>query len=252
MRKVDAYVWNIVYIVLTMSTKRQVIGENGQLYWAAIDVVTEMCPGYTPADARRLLSALSQKKKGGEQVTKLLSRKHQFPGQRQQFISILTPTETDALRQFLPAKYLLTAGEDTPRCGFVYAAFSTGNGMKIATTMKKDPMLRLKQLDASVRDPFKLVNFVHCEHPNVLNKLIHEELEAYRVGKHNTDLFEVKQEYISALFDSIKQGLHDKEVISEVFHLMPCVFYRGHMTLFYVCMCVFTGDGLSCCKCCMG
>ena len=198
-----------------MSTKRQVIGENGQIYWAAIDAVVEMCDGYTANDARRLLYKLSEKKECGEQVKKLLSRKHQFPGERQQMISILTPTETDALRQFIPEKYLLISGEDNPRCGFVYAAFSDGNGMKIAKTMKKDPRERLKQLDASVRCPFKLVNFIHCEKPDVLMEFIHNELEAYRVGTHNTDLFELKEEYVSTLFDCIKESLHKTDVISE-------------------------------------
>ena len=74
----------------------------------------------------------------------------------------------------------------------------------------------LKKLDACVRDPFQLVNFVHYEKPVAMGKLIHEELEAYRIGTRGQDLFEVKEEYISVMFDTLKEGLHENETVSEV------------------------------------
>ena len=88
--------------------------------------------------------------------------------------------------------------------GYVYAAYSPGNGVKIGRTSLTDPAWRVRSLDGNVAAPFQLVDVLHCGNPEVVKRFIEGHLQYLRVGEHNEDLFELQPEQASQIFDAVR------------------------------------------------
>jgi hypothetical protein len=88
--------------------------------------------------------------------------------------------------------------------GFVYAAYSPGNGVKIGRTSLTDPAWRVRSLDGNVASPFQLVDVLHCGNPETVKKFIQGHLQNLRVGEHNEDLFDLEPEQASQIFDAVR------------------------------------------------
>ena len=190
----------------TEDTDARVVTLGGVLYTAAIDFTAEVCE-CSAHEAASKLSKLCCHERCGLYVSKLLSRKHQFPGAGQRPIAVLTAGEMEELRKYLPRKHTLQSAIGKRKRGFVYAGYSEGNGTKIGMTMRDDPQKRLKDYNTCVKHPYELLDFIHCDHPAVLEGYIHVELDRYKVGEHNRELFELPDDFAAALFQGIKEEL---------------------------------------------
>ena len=82
----------------------RVVTVDGLICIAAIDYTAAVC-GCTAQDAASKLSHMSSHEKDGPYVSKLLSRKHQFPGERQRAIAVITFSEAVKLLWYLPRTY---------------------------------------------------------------------------------------------------------------------------------------------------
>ena len=81
--------------------------------------------------------------------------------------------------------------ETIPQPGYVYAAYSNSNGLKIGMTCNKDPMSRVRALNTGARDPFKLIDTIHCGNPSDLEDFMHNKFYKFRVkGNHNHDSYD--------------------------------------------------------------
>ncbi len=88
--------------------------------------------------------------------------------------------------------------------GYVYAAFSKGNSVKVGMTCQENPMKRIRQLNTAVKHPFHVLDFIRCGNPAALETFLHEHLQVFSVGSHNRELFNVHPDYVTRLFDKIK------------------------------------------------
>jgi hypothetical protein len=77
---------------------------DNSVYLSAIDIVSGVC-GYTAQEASHLLTELRSHVEYGDVVSKLLSRTHQFPGERQRATPMVTFEEAMILIGYLPKKY---------------------------------------------------------------------------------------------------------------------------------------------------
>eukprot|EP00961_Rhodomonas_salina_P148026 1992994-Rhodomonas_salina.1 len=105
------------------------------------------------------------------------------------------------------SSYLLHRPEIN-RPGFVYAAYSEGNGCKVGKTCQRDPMLRVVQFNTCVKNPYALVEAIHCSNPSELEKFMHKQLKGYKVGTHNRELFDVDVGTANALFNKVRDAMH--------------------------------------------
>jgi len=187
-------------------TDARAVTIDGVLYTAAIDFTAAVC-GCTAQDAASKLSHLSSHESNGRYVSLLLERKHQFAGAGQRPIAVLSAAEMEELRKCLPNPSMRHSASGKRKRGFVYAGYSEGNGTKIGMTMRDDPKKRLKDANTYVKHPYELLDFIHCDHPAVLEGYIHVELDQYKVGDHNRELFELPDDFAVALFQGIKEEL---------------------------------------------
>ena len=99
--------------------------------------------------------------------------------------------------------------------GFVYAAYSEGNGTKIGMTMKDDPKKRLRDDNTYVKHPYELLDFIHCDQPTILEGYIHIQLDDYKVGEHNRELFDLPDDLTMTFFHYIKKELNRGQDVSQ-------------------------------------
>ena len=92
--------------------------------------------------------------------------------------------------------------------GYVYAAFSEGNGVKIGVTCKDDPTNRIKQLNIAVKHAYQLIGLIRCGNPYPLEKMFHDHLKVYSVGEHNRELFDVSPKKVQELFEVTREGIN--------------------------------------------
>lgn len=186
-------------------TARSVILEDGLIYWAATDVVSFLCGRkYTLKQLFKLLE-------GREEI---LSKKHKFPCSINP-VPVITAAQGLEIRGYIPRKRLVSNGCENPKKGFVYVGYSEGNGTKIGMTMRDDPKKRLKDANTYVKHPYVLLDFIHCSDPSILEGYIHTELDEYKVGEHNRELFELPEDFAMTLFDLIKKELRRGHEVSQ-------------------------------------
>ena len=90
------------------------------------------------------------------------------------------------------------------KAGYVYAAYSDSNGLKIGMTCRENPMTRIKALNTAVQTPYVLVDFIRCGNPRELEGFVHSLLQPWRVGNHNRELFTLYPTAGCVLFESIR------------------------------------------------
>jgi hypothetical protein len=98
--------------------------------------------------------------------------------------------------------------------GYVYAAYSFGNGTKIGMTCQMNPMKRIRQLNTAVKHPYSLIDFIRCGNPSELEKFMHKQVAHLGVGEHNHELFNMYPNDASTLFQKVQQHI-DKMEYSE-------------------------------------
>eukprot|EP00961_Rhodomonas_salina_P298474 3938110-Rhodomonas_salina.1 len=91
--------------------------------------------------------------------------------------------------------------------GYVYAAYSEGNGVKIGYTCKSAVMDRVRALNTAVRNAYQLVDFIRCGDPSTLEKFILHRLDDHRASTHNKELFNVDVGDVHELFHQVRNGL---------------------------------------------
>ena len=186
---------------------------DGVRYTAAIDFIAAVC-GCSARDAATKLSSLRCHERDGPHVSALLGRKHQFAGRGQQAIAVLAASEMEELRRYLPRRHPHGGDGRSPKRGYVYAGHSKGNGTKVGMTTR-DPKLRLRDANTYIKHPYELVDFIYCDDPATLEGFIHGELDAYKVGDHNRELFELPEGFASVLFQGIKEELRRGGKVSQ-------------------------------------
>ena len=127
--------------------------------------------------------------------------------------------EAAKLLACIPRKHMPARSNDTdteqpkthkrPRSGFVYAAYSDSNGLKLGMTCQQSPMKRIRSLNTAVSRPYTLVDSVRCGNPAELERFVHRMLQPWRVGSHNRELFSLNPRAASALFDAIRIAMRD-------------------------------------------
>eukprot|EP00961_Rhodomonas_salina_P283536 3832103-Rhodomonas_salina.2 len=90
--------------------------------------------------------------------------------------------------------------------GYVYAAYSQGNGMKIGMTSRNDPMQRIRALNTCVRYPFQLVDLIRCGNPRDVEKLLHGVFASSSVGEHNREMFDISSTSVINTFNHVRQA----------------------------------------------
>ena len=98
--------------------------------------------------------------------------------------------------------------------GFVYAGYSKGNGTMIGMTMK-NPIFLIKEYDEFVKHPYELLDFIYCDQPTILEGYIHAQLDDYKVGKHNKELFDIPEDLIMTFFHYIKKQINRSQDVSQ-------------------------------------
>ena len=88
--------------------------------------------------------------------------------------------------------------------GFVYAAYSPSNGVKIGMT-EGSPRRRVKALNTCVKDPYVLISTIKATDRRSMETLMHSFLQPQRVGEHNQELFDVEPEFVKKLFLTVKK-----------------------------------------------
>eukprot|EP00961_Rhodomonas_salina_P192328 2595371-Rhodomonas_salina.1 len=91
--------------------------------------------------------------------------------------------------------------------GFVYAAYSQGNGVKVGMTQQKDPWDRVKSFNAYVRNPYKIIGLIQCGNPFEVEAFMHSRLQRFRVGVHNQELFDVEPSDVQKMFFVARMGI---------------------------------------------
>eukprot|EP00961_Rhodomonas_salina_P246154 3326004-Rhodomonas_salina.2 len=114
-----------------------------------------------------------------------------------------------SVAELFPGMPLRTSWErESERPGFVYVAYSDGNGCKIGRTCQKDPVQRVMQCNTCVKKPYTLIGAIHCSNPSDLELFMHKQLDAHRVGVHNKELFDVDVETARAFLNKTKEAMH--------------------------------------------
>ena len=99
-----AMVDRLFFPKLSNAEGMRVVALNNVNYISAIDFASALC-GYTANEASKQLSQLCSHEKDGHYVSKLLSRKHQFPGVGQKPIAVITFKEALSIAIVLPRKH---------------------------------------------------------------------------------------------------------------------------------------------------
>mgnify|MGYP002144042981 CR=1 FL=1 len=90
--------------------------------------------------------------------------------------------------------------------GYVYAAFSEGNGVKIGMTCQDSPMQRIRALNTDVKHAYQMIDFVRCANPADLERFLHVRLRDFRVAPHSLGLFDVSPADVTYIFEVIKKA----------------------------------------------
>lgn len=193
----------------TQSPTRSITLEDGLIYWSAGDVVSFLCGRkYTQKQLFRLFE-------GHDKGSEILSKKHRFPGTKNP-VPVITAAQGLELRGYIPRKRLVYNGPENPKKGFVYAGYSEGNGTKVGMTMQDDPMKRLRDGNTYVKNPYVLLDCIRCDDPATLEKYIHVELDKYKVGEHNKELFQLPEDFLlESFFYFIKKELKRGNEVSQ-------------------------------------
>ena len=194
-----------------MPSSKRSVTLDGEIYWSAIDVVAEIC-GYNAQAASTFITDLRSHEEYGFIISTIVSRTHQFPGQGQRPTPLINAADIEELRKYLPRKPARGFGASK---GFVYAAYSEGNGTKIGMTMKDDPKKRLRDGNTYVKHPYELLDFIHCDQPTILEGYIHIQLDDYKVGEHNRELFDLPEDLTMTFFHYIKKELNRGQDVSQ-------------------------------------
>ena len=88
--------------------------------------------------------------------------------------------------------------------GYVYAAHSASNGVKIGMT-GGSPKRRVKAFNTCVKDPYVLISTIKTTDRRSMETLMHSFLQPQRVGEHNQELFDVEPEFVKKLFKTVKK-----------------------------------------------
>jgi hypothetical protein len=174
----------------------------------------------------------------------VLHRKHEFPG----FIKptwVVTHDEACKLMFLLPKKFthgyldhvhhlvgksdkdytktfsqaLETAKQQNfdkqAQAGYVYAAFSECNGLKIGMTCNENPMKRIRSLNTAVRNPYTVVDFIRCANPGDVERFVHELLQTWRSSQHNRELFQLPPAAASIIFAKLRSAAEEMETTED-------------------------------------
>ena len=185
-----------------MPSSKRSVTLDGEIYWSAIDVVAEIC-GYTTQGASHFITNLRSHEEYGFIISTIVSRTHQFPGERQRPTPLINAADIEELRKYLPRK---------PARGFG-ASYSEGNGTMIGMTMKDDPKKLLKEYDEFVKHPYELLDFIHCDQPTILEGYIHIQLDDYKVA--GVQLFDLPDDLTMTFFHYIKKELNRGQDVSQ-------------------------------------
>eukprot|EP00961_Rhodomonas_salina_P041613 560199-Rhodomonas_salina.1 len=204
----------------------------------AIDFVSATC-GKNRRDARNTITGMTTGNLANE-VAEILCRKVDVPG----FIAptyVISYEECFDLVRFLPRtrvrdmnkhiasvfnkahtngelKDIITGvlnrnqgntPEDTQRAqgpGYVYAAYSEGNGMKIGMTCNNNPMARIRSLNVCVKNPFIAVDLLRCGNPDEVERFLHEFYARLSVGDHNREMFDISAYDTRITFNVVRQA----------------------------------------------
>eukprot|EP00961_Rhodomonas_salina_P014321 192420-Rhodomonas_salina.1 len=96
--------------------------------------------------------------------------------------------------------------------GFVYAAYSQGNGVKVGMTRKKNPYHRVVAFNTCVKHPYQFTESIYCANPEELERFMHQQLKDHSVGQHNQELFDVDIKTAKKLFSMTREAMDFKEV----------------------------------------
>eukprot|EP00961_Rhodomonas_salina_P097329 1309057-Rhodomonas_salina.1 len=118
--------------------------------------------------------------------------------------------------------------------GYVYAAYSEGNGVKIGMTCMRDVMDRVRALNTAVRNAYQLIDFVRCGDPTTLERFLLRKLDDHRASKHNKELFNMDIEEAMELFQQVRNGLstiggpdyEEKEVDCDKLDAFLCLYHK--------------------------
>jgi len=97
------------------------------------------------------------------------------------------------------------ADSDDPQAGYVYAAYSTDNGMKVGMTCRESPMYRVGELSVAVRHPYELVDFIRSGNPVKLERFVHCLLHTRLATEHSRELFDATKDEIAMIFNTIRE-----------------------------------------------
>ena len=150
----------------------------------------------------------------GRLAQKVLCRKAVIPGEHVP-IYVVTAKEAESLLVLIPLKHrhtktAISSTKKPSRSGFVYAAYSRGNGLKVGMTCQRNPWLRVRSLNTATLNPYKLIDFVQCDNPRELERLLLSVLQPWRAGKHNLELFRLSARAGRMLFDAYRAANKQK------------------------------------------
>eukprot|EP00961_Rhodomonas_salina_P237057 3204228-Rhodomonas_salina.2 len=95
---------------------------------------------------------------------------------------------------------------DSEGPGYVYAAYSPQNGVKIGMTCQNDPMKRIRALNTCVRSPYQLIDLLRCGNPSKIEAFMHQHFARARVGEHNRELFDAHPEAVVYAFAAVRKA----------------------------------------------
>eukprot|EP00961_Rhodomonas_salina_P221699 2997650-Rhodomonas_salina.1 len=79
--------------------------------------------------------------------------------------------------------------EDLEGPGYVYAAFSIGNGIKIRMTCRTNPIKRIRALNTGVKYPYQVVDMIRCGNPREIERFLHNKFRKCHAAEHKNELF---------------------------------------------------------------
>eukprot|EP00961_Rhodomonas_salina_P187031 2525459-Rhodomonas_salina.2 len=219
--------------VVSVELEKVEVPEVG-LCIAAVDFVSMMC-GQTRGNAQACIANMLRNR-DKNYVAEILCRKANVPGFHIPTY-VVTLTECFDLVQFLPrhrirnvkrhitsffnqchndsllldtiiqlGKRKAEEPSDSSEPGYVYAAYSIGNGMKIGMTCQNDPMARVRALNTCVRNPFQLVDIIRCGNPREVEAFMHRLFAHCSVGDHNRELFDMSLDTLINTFNAVRQA----------------------------------------------
>jgi hypothetical protein len=205
-------------VLHTLQTLRHVYVEGvGDCFGATrfVQAVT----GQDSKHSRGMLHNARRSVDRGELARAVLCRRALLPGEDVP-IFVVTAVEAARLLACIPRKHMPPRLHDAdteqpqkthkrPRSGFVYAAYSDSNGLKLGMTCQESPMKRVRSLNTAVSRPYALVDSVRCGNPAELERFVHGMLQPWRVGSHNRELFSLDPRAASVLFDAIRVAMDD-------------------------------------------